>query len=83
MLSEIMLGLLGRTGDIIVQEDMAFRVNPLITFISESDKEVMDRILILGFYYKEISLFVESNLRGLPKFRNSLRKAPNSFKIPE
>lgn len=38
MLHEILFALLGKTGNIIIQENEQFMVDPLIDFISEAEK---------------------------------------------
>ncbi|KAJ8444031.1 hypothetical protein Cgig2_020877 [Carnegiea gigantea] len=75
MLHEILVALLGYTGDIIVDErehqtslgilspdapisDVpSFKLAPDLSFIPPSDRDVIQRIITLGFYYRELDRF--------------------------
>ncbi|XP_073287259.1 gamma-tubulin complex component 4 homolog, partial [Primulina huaijiensis] len=90
MLHELLLALVGYTGDLIIDgreynepprvslspeaplaEEPTFKLAPDISFIQPSDKEVIERIITLGFYYRELERFAA-------KSRNlSWIKAPN------
>jgi gamma-tubulin complex component 4 len=54
MLHELLLALLGRTGDIVIEQDGTFRIDPKIDFISEPEKDILNKICTLGFYYMKI-----------------------------
>lgn len=75
MLHEILLALLGYTGDLIVDERECrnslgilspdspvsdiptFKLAPDLSFIAPSDRDVIERIITLGFYYRELDRF--------------------------
>ncbi|KAG0625267.1 hypothetical protein M758_2G041200 [Ceratodon purpureus] len=40
-----------------IVDECTFRVAPDITFLKDSEREVLDRLLHLGFYYKELDNF--------------------------
>jgi gamma-tubulin complex component 4 len=70
MLHEILLSLVGHTGDIIIrklfrdtQSVCGFAVAPDIAFLSSSEKEAINQTCNLGFFYCLIDAFVTSNLR--------------------
>ncbi|KAJ7518689.1 hypothetical protein O6H91_20G003500 [Diphasiastrum complanatum] len=47
-----------------IVEECTFRVAPDLTFISSSEREVLERLLRLGFYYRELDRFT-LHLRNL------------------
>ncbi|KAK4766876.1 hypothetical protein SAY86_014627 [Trapa natans] len=76
MLHELLLALLGYTGDLIVDErehlhslgvslspdapisdERSFKLAPDISFIELSDRDVIERLITLGFYYRELDRF--------------------------
>ncbi|KAK9275158.1 hypothetical protein L1049_022417 [Liquidambar formosana] len=76
MLHELLLALLGYTGDLIIDErehqkslgvhlshdapiseERTFKLAPDISFIQPSDRDVIERIITLGFYYRELDCF--------------------------
>ncbi|GMH30858.1 hypothetical protein Nepgr_032701 [Nepenthes gracilis] len=77
MLHEILLALLGYTGDLIidlreqrnslgidvlspdapVSEEPTFKLAPDLSFIEPSDRDVIERVVALGFYYRELDRF--------------------------
>lgn len=76
MLHELLLALLGYTGDLIIDErehqktlgvhlspdapiseERTFKLAPDISFIQSSDRDVIERIITLGFYYRELDRF--------------------------
>ena len=61
MLHELLLALLGKTGNIVIEDDQAFKINPDITFISDPEKEILNKICILGYYYLRIEKFLDEN----------------------
>lgn len=70
MLHEILLALVGHTGDIIIRKRYpdtrsvcGFHVAPDISFLSRSEKEATNQTCNIGFYYCLIDAFVTSNLR--------------------
>ncbi|KAK6940492.1 Gamma tubulin complex component protein, N-terminal [Dillenia turbinata] len=76
MLHEILLSILGYTGDLIIDERKhqnslgihlspdsltsdkpTFKLAPDLSFIQPSDRDVIERIITLGFYYRELDRF--------------------------
>ncbi|KAJ7972974.1 Gamma-tubulin complex component [Quillaja saponaria] len=69
MLHELLLALLGYTGDLIIDEreqlspnspisdELTFKLAPDISFIDPSDRELIEKIITLGFYYRELDRF--------------------------
>ncbi|CAK8572778.1 unnamed protein product [Lathyrus sativus] len=69
MLHELLLALLGYTGDLIIDrrdnlsavtpisDECTFNLAPDISFIDPSDRELIERIITLGFYYRELERF--------------------------
>ncbi|KAL8143051.1 hypothetical protein V2J09_016083 [Rumex salicifolius] len=87
MLHEILLALLGYTGDLIIDEreqlssigilspdtpvsyDPTFKLAPDLVFVESSDRDVIERIIKLGFYYRELDRFA-SKCRNLSWIRS-------------
>ena len=61
MLHEILLALLGIPGNLIIEEEDCFKISPFINFLTESEKELINRLIIMGFYYKRIVSFLDFN----------------------
>ncbi|KAF3436460.1 hypothetical protein FNV43_RR23552 [Rhamnella rubrinervis] len=76
MLHELLLALLGYTGDLIIDvreqhnslgtglppgapisDDPTFKLAPDISFLQPSEKDLIERIVTLGFYYRELDRF--------------------------
>ncbi|KAH7838364.1 hypothetical protein Vadar_025494 [Vaccinium darrowii] len=76
MLHELLLALLGYTGDLIIDqreeqesigvflspgapisEECTFKLAPDISFIQPSERDVIERLITLGFYYRELDRF--------------------------
>ncbi|CAA2957616.1 gamma-tubulin complex component 4 homolog [Olea europaea var. sylvestris] len=93
MLHELLLALLGYTGDLIIDErerqeslrvnlspdaplaeESTFKLAPDLSFIQPSDKEVIERIITLGFIYRELDRFA-SKCRNLSWIK-SLKDSP-------
>lgn len=55
MLHEILLALLGHPGNLIIKSELHFEINPLITFLSSAEKDLINRILPLGSYFQSLS----------------------------
>ncbi|KAE9589461.1 hypothetical protein Lal_00000563 [Lupinus albus] len=84
MLHELLLSLLGYTGDLIIDikesehlssqtpisDECTFKLAPDINFIDPSDRELIERIIALGFYYRELDRFSEKS-RNLSWIRSS------------
>lgn len=54
MLHEILLALLGHPGNLIIKSELHFEINPLITFLSSAEKDLINRILPLGSHYQSL-----------------------------
>ena len=61
MLHEILLALIGHTGNIIIEEDSQFKVSNSIEFLTEAEIEQINKVVILGIFYKQITDFVKRN----------------------
>ncbi|EPS72084.1 hypothetical protein M569_02672 [Genlisea aurea] len=89
MLQELLLALVGYTGDLIIdirehQESLqvnlspdapladgpTFRLAPDLSFIQACDREVIERLITLGFYYRELERF-SAKCRNLSWIRSS------------
>lgn len=69
MLHELLLALVGYTGDLVIDrrdhltaetpisDECTFKLAPDISFIDPSDRELIERIIVLGFYYREMERF--------------------------
>ncbi|PSR89518.1 Gamma-tubulin complex component like [Actinidia chinensis var. chinensis] len=89
MLHELLLALLGYTGDLIIDEReqheslgialspdapisevCTFKLAPDISFIEPSERDVIERIITLGFYYRELDRFATKS-RNLSWIRSA------------
>lgn len=61
MLHEILLALIGHTGNIIMEVDGQFKVNAAIEFLTDAEVEQINKVVVLGVYYKQIADFVKRN----------------------
>ena len=61
MLHELLLSLIGKTGQIVIEETGCFKINPCVDFISEPEKDILNKICTLGYYYSKIDNFLEEN----------------------
>lgn len=87
MLHELLLALVGYTGDLVIDErderetpsdssdifsdfpvESTFKLAPDISFIQPSERDVIERLLPLGFYYRELDHFAAKN-RHLSSFQ--------------
>ncbi|MCD7454223.1 Gamma-tubulin complex component 4 [Datura stramonium] len=78
MLHELLLALLGYTGDLIIDvreeeeesgthiplspdapisQEPTFKLAPDVSFVQSSERDVIERIITLGFYYRELDRF--------------------------
>lgn len=60
MLHELLLSLVGFTGDIIIDVKDTFRVNPGFNLLNDSELEYISKIVPLGWYYNKLQAFVYS-----------------------
>ncbi|KAK4430876.1 Gamma-tubulin complex component 4 [Sesamum alatum] len=89
MLHELLLALLGYTGDLIIDvrehqetlrvnlspgaplaDEPTFKLAPDLSFLQPSDREVIERVITLGFYYRELERFAAKS-RNLSWIRSS------------
>ncbi|KAJ8749569.1 hypothetical protein K2173_026218 [Erythroxylum novogranatense] len=89
MLQELLLALLGYTGDLIIDErehqsclgvnlspdapisdERSFKLAPDISFLEPSDRDLIERIVTLGFYYRELDRFAAKS-RNLSWIRSA------------
>ncbi len=61
MLHEILLALLGKAGNIIIEFEDKFALDERLDFLSISEKETINKLCILGFHYRRIEQFLEEN----------------------
>ena len=59
MLHDVLLSLLGFPGDVIVESEYTFKVADGFDLVNLSEKELLNRIVPLGWYYLYLSSFVE------------------------
>ncbi|KAI4301421.1 hypothetical protein L6164_034702 [Bauhinia variegata] len=82
MLHELLLALLGYTGDLIIDQreqlsaeapindECTFKLAPDISFIDPSDRDLIERVITLGFYYRELDRFATKS-RNLSWIRSA------------
>ena len=61
MLHELLLALIGFTGDIIVESQNCFAVRNGFDLLTIAEKEQIDKIVILGWYYNKLAAFVKKH----------------------
>lgn len=61
MLHEVLLALLGHTGSIVIEADNQFKVSSAIDFLTDAEIEQINKVVVLGVYFKQISSFVKRN----------------------
>eukprot|EP00941_MAST-03F_sp_MAST-3F-sp1_P005147 g5147.t1 len=70
MQHEILLALVGHPGEVIIDlGDKGFKVAPDLNFLSEADRELINRIIKCGWYFRELTRFVARQRRyerGIP-----------------
>lgn len=85
MLHELLLSLIGKPGQIIIHGDGCFKIDPYIDFISEPEKDILNKICMLGYHYCKIERFLDENHKifsdisttDLSSFINSHRLTAN------
>jgi hypothetical protein len=65
MQHEVLLALLGHSGQIIEKSGDSFRVADDVPFLSAAEKEVITRVVCLGSYYNHFADFARSNRTGI------------------
>lgn len=61
MLHELLLSLIGKPGQIIIQAEGCFKIDPYIDFVSEPEKDILNKICMLGYHYCKIERFLDEN----------------------
>jgi hypothetical protein len=61
MLHELLFSLLGFVGDIIVDDGNTFRVKDGFDLLRESERDLVNRIAPLGWYYVKFGVLIERN----------------------
>lgn len=97
MLHELLLALLGFTGDFVVDEreqwetlglnpdpdsrphEPTFKLAPDLTFLQPSERSAIERLISLGFYYRELNHFATKS-RNLTSIRT--RKYSSTHEAP-
>ncbi|GJW95929.1 gamma-tubulin complex component 4 [Tanacetum coccineum] len=59
MLHELLVSLLGYTGDLIIEssDQRTFKLASDISFIEPSERDIIEKTITLGFYYRELDRF--------------------------
>jgi gamma-tubulin complex component 4 len=63
--------MLGKTGNIIIELEDCFTINPGIDFITEGEKQLINRIVNLGYWYQKIRVYTEEDEK---MFKNLITK---------
>lgn len=61
MLHEILLGLLGKSGNIIIEQDGTFALDMRISFLTPAEKQLINTLASLGYFYKSLESFLDAN----------------------
>lgn len=64
MLHEILFAMLGKLGNAIIETETAFKVNPSLNFISKSETALIEKLIILGFYYRKLKKIVDEDSKS-------------------
>lgn len=59
MLHELLVCLLGKPGSLIISQPDRFYIDPSLTFLSQSEKTLLNKIVMLGYYFKTIQNFLD------------------------
>lgn len=51
--------MLGKLGGVIIDVEGVFRVNPALDFISQAEKELLEKIVVLGSFYRQLRQSLE------------------------
>ncbi|KAL4484971.1 hypothetical protein ABPG74_020148 [Tetrahymena malaccensis] len=77
MLHEILFGLLGKSGNIIIEQNDSFVLDPKITFLTPAEKEIINSLCCLGYYYKNLEQFLDENYNNFAKITYFMNKNNN------
>ncbi|KAI7753883.1 hypothetical protein M8C21_023557 [Ambrosia artemisiifolia] len=89
MLHELLLSLLGYTGDLVVDDtehrlsdQCTFKLAPDISFIEPSERDIIEKIITLGFYYRELDRFATKsrNLSWIRSGNESSKKSQSVYR---
>lgn len=61
MLHELLLSLVGYSGNVIVESQKGFHLAPDFPFIHPSERELVDKICKLGYYFLQIDSYVQKH----------------------
>eukprot|EP01135_Chromosphaera_perkinsii_P004803 Nk52_evm34s296 gene=Nk52_evmTU34s296 len=62
MLHDLLFALSGHPGNVFMDQGNCFETNRDFHVLCESEREQIDEMLQVGFYYRQLNLFVEENL---------------------
>jgi hypothetical protein len=51
MLHEVLFALLGQTGSVVAKTKTGFKIAEYIDFITSSERQILDKVVILGYQY--------------------------------
>jgi len=72
MLHELLLSLIGKTGQVIIQGNQCFHIDPHIDFLSDAEKEILNKICSLGYYYSQIEKYLEQSYKSFSDIGSQL-----------
>eukprot|EP01080_Neovahlkampfia_damariscottae_P000393 gene393-6807_t len=75
MISEVLLGLSGIDGDLVVFHNEKLSLNPKINSIEESERQMINSILKLGTIYRKINTFIENENSNNFLFKTSIQRS--------
>lgn len=59
MLHELLVCLLGKPGSLIISKSDRFYIDPSLSFLSQSEITLLNKIVMLGYYFKSIQNFLD------------------------
>ncbi|PWA47655.1 GAMMA-TUBULIN COMPLEX PROTEIN 4 [Artemisia annua] len=84
MLHELLVSLLGYTGDLIIDDTKSstFKLASDISFIEPSERDIIEKTITLGFYYRELDRFATKsrNLSWIRHGNESVASEENNEK---
>ncbi|KAF3784069.1 Gamma-tubulin complex component 4 [Nymphaea thermarum] len=89
MLHEVLLALLGHTGDFVIKQKdesgkVVFKLAPDLAFVQPSERDVIERLVCLGLYYRKLTEFVAKSRNpnvAWITYGNVQNQAPVSLKV--
>lgn len=64
MLHEILFAMLGKLGNVIIEIEKGFKVNPSLSFISKSEITLIEKLTVLGYYYRKLKRIIDEDSRS-------------------